>query len=123
PTVVVEAPQSMRLDDLAARAAHVLSTRRDDLPAPALPATDAIVFRLRELAPLLGPLAPDAPLAGESRRLISEHLPRLVDAYFELPPRARGRRSESSQRLADSLQIIADELGRLLDQCGRDRRL
>jgi hypothetical protein len=84
-------------------------------------AVDAIITRLRELAPHLKEIDPNSMLAGDVRRLICQHLPQLVDAYFELPPRARGRRSETNQRLADSLQIIADELAHLLEKHCRNR--
>jgi hypothetical protein len=121
PAEASDALQTARLDELAARAADVLRDRHDDFPGQAVSAVDAIIARLRELAPHLGEIDANSTLAGDARRLICQHLPQLLDAYFELPPRARGRRSENSQRLADSLQIIADELDHLLEQHQRNR--
>jgi hypothetical protein len=115
--------QTLGLDELAVRAADILRARHDDLPGLAIPAADAIIARLRELAPHLGRLDRDSMLAGDARRLICDHMPRLVDSYLELPPSARAWRSESSQRLADSLQIIADELEHLLEQHCRNRQV
>ncbi|HEY9553661.1 hypothetical protein [Allosphingosinicella sp.] len=60
-------------------------------------------------------------LAGEARRLIGQHLPRLVDSYLDLPASARVPTSESSERFTESLGIVAKELDELLDQCCRDR--
>ena len=62
-------------------------------------------------------------LAGDARRLIGQHLPRLIDSYLELPASARAAGSESSQRFTESLDIVANELDSLLDTCCRDRQL
>ncbi len=114
--------QSLPLDELAARAEEGLLDRCDALPGHALPAADRIMGRLRELQPELGALDPGAPIAGDARRLIGQHLPQLIDAWFQLPDSARAPRSESSRRLAESLDIVAGELEHLLDLCSRDRQ-
>lgn len=117
-------PAELPLDDLAARAEEGLLDRCQELPGRALPAADAIVARLHDLQPHLGGLArQDAMLAGDARRLIGEHLPKLVDSYLALPPSRRGPASESTQRITESLGIVADELGNLLERCCRDREL
>jgi hypothetical protein len=115
-----EAPPTLPLGDLALRAEEGLLDRCDELPGRALPAADAIVTRLRELQPHLAALAPADPLAGDARRLIGQHLPRLVDSYLQLPHDARAPGSESSRRVAESLDIVAAELGNLRDSCCRD---
>lgn len=111
------------LAELAGRAADGLLDRSDELPARALPAADAIVARLNEVQPHLDALPPESLPAGEARRLICEHLPRLVDAYLALPAPARAPGSESSLRFAESLDILAGEFDDLLERCCRDREL
>jgi hypothetical protein len=108
--------QSLGLEVLAGRCADALLERCRELPRPALPAADTILNRLRDLQPHLGELPEGSPAAGEARRLIGEHLPRLVDTYLALPPSARTPGSESDRRIAESLDIVADELNRLCEQ-------
>ncbi len=115
-----EAPPTLPLADLALRAEEGLIDRCDALPGRALPAADAIVARLRELQPHLATLDPADPLAGDARRLIGQHLPRLVESYVQLPHDARAPGSESSRRVTESLDIVATELGNLFDACCRD---
>jgi hypothetical protein len=115
-----EAPPGLPLGGLALRAEEALLDRCDELPGRALPAADAIVARLRELQPHLAALDPADPLAGDARRLIGQHLPRLVEAYLQLPRDARAPGSESSRRLIESLDIVAAELGNLFESCCRD---
>lgn len=102
------------LASLAARAEEGLYDRRRELPGRALPAADRIMARLHELQPFLADLDPQSLPAGEARRLIGEHMPRLVDTYLELPPSARAAGSESSRRFTESLDIVADELDGVL---------
>ena len=97
--------------------------RCDELPTRALPAADAIVARLAELQPHLGRLEPHSLAAGDARRLICEHLPKLVDTYLELPPAMRGPQAESSLRFTESLNLVAEELDHLLETCCRDKQL
>ena len=120
--VQAEAPPTLPLADLALRAEEGLLDRCDDLPGRALPAADAIVARLRELQPHLADLDPADPLAGDARRLIGQHLPRLIDSYLQLPHEARAPGSESSRRVVESLDIVATELGNLRDSCCRDNQ-
>jgi hypothetical protein len=115
-----EAPPGLPLADLALRAEEELLDRCDELPGRALPAADSILARLRELQPHLATLDPADPLAGDARRLIGRHLPRLVDSYLQLPHAARAPGAESSRRLIESLDIVATELGNLFDACCRD---
>jgi hypothetical protein len=115
-----DAPPTLPLADLALRAEEGLLDRCDELPGRALPAADAIVARLRELQPHLATLDPADPLAGDARRLIGQHLPRLIESYLQLPREARAPGSESSRRVAESLDIVAAELGNLRDSCCRD---
>lgn len=108
---------------LAARAEDGLIDRRRELPGRALPATDRITARLNELQPYLADLDPQSLPAGDARRLIGEHMPRLVDTYLELPPSARAVGSESSRRFTESLDIVAGELDDLLARVSSERQL
>jgi len=116
-------PVTLPLAELAARAEEALLARCPELPGRAQGAADSILARLAELQPHLGALDPQAVLAGDARRLIGQHLPRLVDSYLELPASSRAAGSESSQRFTESLSIVANELDSLLDSCCRDRQL
>lgn len=112
---------AMPLDQLAERTETWLLDRCEGLPRPALPAADFLLGRLRELQPELARLDPAAPVAGETRRLIGQHLPRLVDTYLELPPHDQS--GENGRRLAESLDTVAEELERLSDDICRERGL
>jgi hypothetical protein len=115
-----DALQRMPLGTLTDRCGQYLADRAAELPRAALPAADQILARLSQLHPHLADLPPNEPIAGEARRLIGGHLPRLVDSYLALPPTERGAASENSRRIAESLDIVADELAELcrnLDEC------
>jgi hypothetical protein len=115
--------ESTPLDEMALRAADGLLDRCDEIPGRAIGAADSIIARLRELAPHLATVDPGDPVAGESRRLICQHLPRLVDTYLDLPPSLRPPGSEATQRFTQSLNIVAGEFDSLLERCCRDREL
>lgn len=117
------APAELPLDALAVKVEEGLIDRCPELPGHALPAADAIIARLHELQPHLARLDADELAAGEARRLIGRHLPKLVDAFLELPERLREPRSEASRRFAESLGIVAEELDQLLDRCCRDKAI
>jgi hypothetical protein len=115
-----EALQRMPLGTLAERCGAYLADRASDLPRAALPATDEILARLVQLQPHLDDLPANEPIAGEARRLIGGHLPRLVDTYLALPPDERGAASENSRRISEGLGIVAAELAEIcgnLDAC------
>lgn len=111
-----EAVQKMPLDALTGRCEQWLLDRTADLPRAALPAADRILERLHALQPALAGLPDTDPLAGEARRLVGGHLPRLIDTYLDLGPEQRAPNDENSRRLAEGLDIVA---GELTDLCGR----
>jgi hypothetical protein len=120
--VAADAPGAS-LAEMARRAEEILLDRSDQLPGRALGASDAIISRLNELQPHLDTLDPDSMLAGDARRLICQHLPRLVDSYLDLPFERPCAQREPSRRFAESLGIVAREMDDLLEQCCRDRHL
>ena len=115
--------ETRSLAEIAVRVEEGLMDRSSEFPSRALPAADAIIARLGELQPHLASLEPHSLVAGDARRLICDHLPRLVDTYLDLPSNARRPNSESSQRFIESLNVVAEEMDHLLETCCRDRQL
>jgi len=106
------------LDELIAEAEDWLLRKRPTMPVRTLAPFDAIIARLHDLTPHLAGLNPAGPLAGEVRRLVGAHLPRLVDSYLGLPAPARDAAAERG--LIDGLVIVSDELTRLCREIGHD---
>jgi hypothetical protein len=101
------------LPELAATTELWLEGRRRALPPPALDAIDMIGVRLEQLAPQLETLNPAAPAAREVRKLLTEHLPGLVDSYTRIPPSLRGREhagSTPARQVTEGLHVIAKEI-------------
>ena len=120
PAAAAEKVATMQLPELAGRCEQWLLDRTGELPRAALDSADTILARLNALRPAVAGLPEGAPVAGEIRRLVGGHLPRLVDSYIALPPEERDPTSENSRRVVESLGIVADELTRLcedLDGC------
>jgi hypothetical protein len=101
------------LPELAATTELWLESRRNALPPPALDAIDMIGVRLEQLAPQLETLDPGAPAAREVRKLLSEHLPSLVNSYTRIPASLKGREhagSTPAAQVTDGLHVIAGEI-------------
>lgn len=91
-----------------------LAQQRRALPAPAANLLDGIGVRLETLSPQLQTLDPREPVAMEVRKILSEHLPELVNGYKRVPEPLR-REVQSSgmtpdQQLADGLKLIDEEI-------------
>ncbi|HMJ93782.1 MAG TPA: hypothetical protein VK472_06760, partial [Allosphingosinicella sp.] len=82
---------------------------------------DAIFVHLADLEPGLGDVSPSSTLAWEARRLLGDHLPRLVHAYCELPAAARDQDPAHGQRLVSGLVTLVDALAQLSKEVNRDR--
>lgn len=111
------------LGTLTLEAEDWLLRQRNLMPGRAAPSIDAILLRLHDIQPYLAKLDPNAPLAGEARRLIGEHLPRLVNSYLGVPASARDANPEIAKRLIGGLGIVAAEMQRLCEQLSRDEVL
>jgi len=96
---------------LGAEAEDWLVRRRPLLPRAAGPMIDRIAARLHEIAPQLATLNAGDANAVDAKRLLSEHLPRLVDAYLAVPPSARV--GEPEAQLTSGLGIVGGELDRI----------
>jgi hypothetical protein len=101
------------LPELAATTELWLEGRRNALPAPALDAVDMIGVRLEQLAPQLEALDPGGPAAREVRKLLSEHLPELVNSYTRIPSGLRAKEhagSTPAAQVTDGLHVIAGQI-------------
>lgn len=119
----VPSEQIAQLDLLASASEQWLLERCSDLPRQALPPIETILSRLHDLQPALAAVPAGSPIAGETQRLLGQHLPRLVGTYLDLPPAERAPESESSRRFSESMTIVADELDRLCGEICSDRQL
>lgn len=101
------------LNRLAADAEEWLAAAQKHLPRTASAHADAIRNRLAELQPQLAEKAPGDAEAVEARRLIADHLPRLVHAWIAVPPAHRANAPEVEGELVNGLRIVSGELTRL----------
>jgi hypothetical protein len=101
------------------REAWLVATRRD-LPARAAPAIDSILTCLHEQQQLYAE-AGGSPAAGDARRLIGDHLPRLVDSYLAVPSSTRRASPDIDRRFIESLHLVAGEFQRIGQELSRDR--
>lgn len=94
---------------------------RPALPAPAQAEVDGILATLPTLRPVLERVGPGDPGAQDARRLMSTHLPNLIDRYLNVPGNYRGDSDGDGvsvdQRLVDALRAgreALDDSGKLL---------
>lgn len=118
--VVVGTLPAQPLNALPAQVEDWLDLQRRALPAPAARDVDRIMVQLDALAPELKSLPQNDPRAEEARVLLSDHLPRLVRSYTEVPQRYRDQ-PETRAHLREGLKTVSDELDRLSHDLARDR--
>ena len=110
----------VELAELPGDAEDWLLDRREALPLDCRPQLDRIFQRLGDLQPHLAALAPNSTAAWEARRLLGDHLPRLILAYEAIPPSGRKEDPAVEERLGRGLRTIADALDELCDHVCRD---
>jgi hypothetical protein len=113
PKPQVEALEQADLGELATTTELWLEGRRKALPPAALDAIDLIGVRLEQLAPQLETLNPAAPASREVRKLLTEHLPGLVNSYTRIPSSLRGSEHAGSTpavQVTEGLHVIAKEI-------------
>lgn len=83
-----------------------LNQRRGEIPLASRAAFDLVIERVKRSQTLVG--SGDDLLAKELRRLVNQHLPRLVQSFLDLPPGEQNmaRNSEFTEGLSE----IAEEL-------------
>lgn len=113
-SVLAEADRS----ELVLAAEDWLLRKRPLMPTRTLPALDLILTRLQDLRPHLTGADPTTLAAGEVRRLVGGHLPRLIDSYLEMPSTARD--SQAERGLIDDMHTLAEEIRRLCHEVGRE---
>lgn len=104
---------------LVSEAEEWLLERRATIPGRAIPAFDAIFLRLNDLQPRIVDMNPHASFAWDLRRLLGDHLPRLIHSYTELPDTVRTRDPALLQRLIDGLGTLDEELVRICHDANR----
>lgn len=101
------------LAELPGDAEDWLLARREGLPVDSRTLLDRIFQRLGDLQPHLATLAPHSSAAWEARRLLGDHLPRLILAWEAIPGSAREEEPEVRERLRAGLETVADALDQL----------
>jgi hypothetical protein len=97
-----------------------LEGQRLALPAPVASEIDRVMAQLDRLAPELKALDPATPEADDARRLLSDHLPRLVKSYAEVPATHRAT-PEAQGHLRDGLRVVGREIDRLTADLAKER--
>jgi hypothetical protein len=101
---------------------YIFRARRA-LPAPAQAEIDAIARILPSLKQTLGRVETLDPGAQDARRLMSIHLPGLIDRYERVPAAYRqeqdGEGKTVDQRLVEGLAATRSALGEVSEQLAR----
>jgi len=108
------------LAELPGDAEDWLLARREGLPLECRPQLDRIFRRLGDLQPNLATLAPHSSAAWEARRLLGDHLPKLIFAYEAIPGSAREDDPHVRTRLCAGLETVADALDELCREVCRN---
>lgn len=90
-----------------------LESQRAALPAPAVTLVDRIGGQLDGLGVQLTGLDENTPAAVEVRKLVGEHLPKMVASYTAIPAHLRGEARAGATpdgQLVDGLQRISGEI-------------
>jgi hypothetical protein len=97
---------------------------RAALPSPARSEIDAISARLPSLKTSLERVQTLDPKAQDARRLMSIHLPGLIDRYLNVPPEFRGEPDSEGmtvdQRLVDGLSAAKTAIGEISEDLARN---
>jgi len=108
---------------MVARFDSYIYRTRPTLPSPAQAELDAISRLLPSLKPTLGRLETLDPSAQDARRLMSIHLPGLIERYQRVPPAYRqeqdGEGKTVDQRLIEGLSAGRTALAEVAEQLAR----
>jgi len=98
---------------MVARTELWLESQRPALPPPAVTLVDKIGVQLDALGLQLEHVDPVHPAAVETRKLVGETLPGMVDAYRRIPAQLRGEKRAGAtpdEQLTESLGKISAEI-------------
>lgn len=102
---------------------YLFRTRRA-LPAPAQAELDHLSAGLPALRQTLERVPASDPNAQDARRLMSSHLPGLIDRYLHVPPTYRGERDGEGvsidQRLVEALAAGRQALSEISEKLARN---
>jgi hypothetical protein len=105
---------------MVARTELWLEHQRPALPAPAVTLVDTIGVQLDALGLQLEHVDPLPPAAVETRKLVGETLPGMIDAYAKIPAplrkEARAGGGSPDAQLVESLGKISGEIDRVTRQ-------
>jgi hypothetical protein len=123
PKIDAALPNGMLVDRLDS----YLYRARPALPAPAQAEVDALLGGLPALKSALEKVGGGTPEAQDARRLMSTHLPNLVDRYLNIPRDFRddvdGEGMTPDQRLVDALKASRLALGDMSEQLAKGQML
>lgn len=109
--------------EMVQRFGSYLYQNRRALPAPAQEVVDSISGSLGTLKQTLERTDPMDPDAQDARRLMSIHLPGLIDRYAKVPPEYRaetdGEGKTIDQRLVEGLSASRTALGEVSERLAR----
>jgi len=104
---------------MVARTELWLENQRRALPPPAVALVDRIGVQLDALGLQLETIEPLHPAAVETRKLVGETLPGMIDAYRKIPAHLRQEQrigATPDQQLVDSLGKISGEIDHITRQ-------
>ena len=104
---------------MVARTELWLESQRPALPPPAVTLVDKIGVQLDALGLQLQDVDPVHPAAVETRKLVGETLPGMVDAYRRIPAHLRGEKragASPDEQLSESLAKISAEIDHVTRQ-------
>ena len=104
---------------MVARTELWLESQRPALPPPAVTLVDKIGTQLDALGLQLETVDPSLPAAQETRKLVGETLPGMVDAYRRIPAHLRREKSAGSspdEQIVESLGKISQEIDHVTRQ-------
>lgn len=104
---------------LVARTELWLEHQRPALPAPAVALVDQIGLQLDSLGMQLAHVDPAHPAAAETRKLVGEHLPEMVETWRRIPAGLRQEERAGAKpegQLVEGLGRISEEIDRVTRQ-------